>query len=106
MTLRRAVLALGCALLLGAVVTVFMGIVLFSLDLALFGLILAGGVAFERWRYKPGADKMPAPGSQPTGERFIDPESGDLVEVYYEPDSGKRTYVVLDDPKHRNNKRV
>lgn len=104
MTLRQTVLALGCALLLGAVVTLFLGIVPLSVDLALFGLFLAGGVAFERWRYKPDACKRPAPGSHPAGERFIDTESGKLVEVYYDSDSGKRTYVVLDDSVYSNDR--
>ena len=54
--------------------------------------IMLAFVLFERFRYKPIADRPP-PGWQATGERFIDPESGKPVTVYYDPKSGARQYV-------------
>jgi uncharacterized protein YbjQ (UPF0145 family) len=57
-----------------------------------FGAILTLGTVFERWRYKPAETRQSARG-QPTGERFVDPESGDLMEVYYEASTGERSYV-------------
>ena len=49
----------------------------------------------ERWRYKPLADRSPGPDWAATGERFVDPETGKLVTVYYHPANGERRYVAL-----------
>jgi fatty acid desaturase len=56
-----------------------------------FGAILVF-VLFERNRYKTVADR-PLPGWEATGERFIDPETGKQVTVYYDAKSGQRQYV-------------
>ncbi|WP_296002896.1 hypothetical protein [Rugamonas sp.] len=58
----------------------------------IWGVVLLLAVLFERWRYRkqPSAQQ----GSwQITGERFIDPESGEPMEVHYNPASGERRYV-------------
>ena len=60
----------------------------------LFGALLLLGTAFERWRYK----QPKAPGTArgvATGERFIDPETGALTEVYYDASTGERSYVKV-----------
>lgn len=45
---------------------------------------------FERSRYRPAVDD---PSSlRPTGERMIDPTSGDVVDVWEDPRSGQREY--------------
>ena len=62
----------------------------------LFGAILILGTVFERWRYKPAVTPQSAKG-QPTGERFVDPESGHLMQVYYDPATGERNYVKISD---------
>jgi len=56
-----------------------------------FGAVLVF-VLFERNQYKAIADRPP-PGWEATGERFIDPETGKQVTVYYDPKSGQRQYV-------------
>jgi hypothetical protein len=56
-----------------------------------FGAVLVF-VLFERNQYKAIADRPP-PGWEATGERFIDPETGKPVAVYYDPKSGQRQYV-------------
>ena len=61
--------------------------------LLVLGLILSLGALYERSRYKSITDKKPGPDWQATGERFIDPESGKLVEVYFKPATGERMYV-------------
>jgi hypothetical protein len=61
--------------------------------LLVLGLILSLGVLVERARYKSIAGAKPGPGWQATGERFVDPESGKLVEVYFKPATGERRYV-------------
>lgn len=38
-------------------------------------------------------DAPPGPDWVKTGERFIDPTSGEPVEVWFDPGSGKRSYV-------------
>jgi hypothetical protein len=59
------------------------------------GLILTLGVLYERVRYKSIARGKPGPGWQATGERFVDPETGKLVEVYFKPATGERMYVQV-----------
>jgi hypothetical protein len=65
----------------GALVTSFWGVVLFA------------AVLFERWRYR----KTPATGDgwQSTDERFIDPETGRLTQVIYNPKTGDRVYQPI-----------
>jgi len=91
--LRGAVLAVGLLSLVGALVAALEGVTPLSIQLLVFGLLCAGGVVFERWRYGATHPSRPGAGWEPTGERFVDPESGRLVEVYYESATGKRRYV-------------
>jgi hypothetical protein len=64
---------------------------------AVLGVICAGGVLIERWRYRPLTDDHPGQGWQATRERFIDPESGRLVTVFFNPATGERRYVAQED---------
>lgn len=50
------------------------------------------GTVFERWRYRPN-NARPGADSQPTSERFEDPQTGKTVQVFYDPRSGERRYV-------------
>lgn len=55
------------------------------------GAVILIGTLFERWRYKN--KNAAADGDwQPTGERFVDPETGKTVEVLYDSQSGERRY--------------
>jgi len=38
-------------------------------------------------------DAPPGPGWVPTEERFVDPSSGETLDVWFHPDSGERAYV-------------
>ena len=60
------------------------------------GLVLAG-LLFENFRYRRLTRQAPGADFKPTGERFIDPESGKLVEVYGDPATGARRYVAVKD---------
>lgn len=60
------------------------------------GLVLAG-LLFENFRYRRLNSHAPGGDFKPTGERFIDPESGKLVEVHSDPASGARRYVAVKD---------
>ena len=66
-----------------------------ALGALVFGGLLTLGTLFERWRYKPSKTAQAARGVA-TGERFVDPTSGALMEVYYDAASGERSYVEVD----------
>jgi hypothetical protein len=61
------------------------------------GLLLVVGLAIERWRYKPLLRTGPDPRWKDTGERFVDPGSGQLTAVYFDPQRGERHYIVIDE---------
>jgi hypothetical protein len=64
---------------------------LWSGFLALLVLIWA---LFRNGGYKRRPlDAPPGPGWQPTEERFVDPNSGETLDVWFHPPSGERAYV-------------
>jgi len=63
------------------------------LRFAVTGLVLLFGLSVERWRYKPLSTRSPGLDWVPTKERFVDPESGQLVTVFYQPSTGERRYI-------------
>jgi hypothetical protein len=90
---------LGGLLLLGAAIAELTGKFVMLLPQLLFGgLLLVVGLAIERWRYKPLLRSGPDPRWKDTGERFVDPGSGQLTAVYFDPQQGERHYIVIDDP--------
>ena len=94
--LRAALLVVGVALLTGAAAFAHAGCGLgVSLRLALPGLLMVGAILFERWRYKRVAGGRPGSEWVTTDERFVDPESGKLITVYYHPSTGERRYVAV-----------
>jgi hypothetical protein len=62
-----------------------------------WGLVLIIGLLFERWRYKPLTGARLGPGWVATDERFVDPETGKLVTVYFHAATGERRYVAAPD---------
>ena len=92
--LRTALLAVGGGLVAIGVMLRLAGCAAAPvLEAAIPGLILIGAVLVERWRYQPlGADR-PGPGWLDTGERFLDPETGKLVTVFYRRTTGERRYI-------------
>jgi hypothetical protein len=92
--LRRAVLGLGAALVAGGLLLIRAGCPLgVGLRLAIPGLMLIAAVIGERWRYRRLETGRPGSGWIATDERFVDPESGKLVTVFYRPATGERRYV-------------
>jgi hypothetical protein len=61
----------------------------------IWGIILVAAVLCERWRYRRRHDESAQ--WQRTGERFQDPETGETVEVEYDPLTGERRYVPAKD---------
>src|SRR5690348_9137484 len=97
--LQRWLMGVGVLLILLGVVVLIVAPVAIAGAIQLFvgGAVLAAGVALERWRYRPQIDR--AHGRwQPTGERFVDPVSGHLTEVRFNPETGQRDYVDVGKP--------
>ncbi len=61
--------------------------------LGVWAVVLLVGLAIERWRYKKLGAAPPGPGWEKTDERFVDPETGRLVTVYFHPATGERRYI-------------
>ncbi len=98
--LRNTLLAAG-------VVGVVVGILLLAagqhapgLQLLIGSGVLTAGVVFERWRY---VRSLTSPEGRwlPTGERFLDPTTHRLTDVYYNPDTGERDYRPAEDDDRR-----
>ncbi len=90
--LRKVLLILGLALLgIGLVISIRNGFQA-GIHLLIWGAILIIAVVFETWRYRR---IEPSKGVQwqATGESFQDPETGEKVDVLYDPASGERRYV-------------
>lgn len=62
--------------------------------LGIWGILLVGGILFERGRYKPAERAHPGPDWTATDERFVDPQTGERVTVYYHPSTGERRYIA------------
>jgi hypothetical protein len=93
--LRIALLLLGGIMLAAAALCALSGCRhAATIPLAVWGAIFAGGVLIERWRYRPLAEGHPGRGWQATPERFVDPETGRLVTVFLNPETGERRYVA------------
>jgi hypothetical protein len=64
---------------------------LLVLYLAMNGIILVSAVLLERKRYRTRGDRTQGD-FQPTGERFVDPTTQRLMEVFYNSATGERDY--------------
>ncbi|HZT12742.1 MAG TPA: hypothetical protein VFA29_08060 [Candidatus Baltobacteraceae bacterium] len=90
--LRIAVAAFGVLLFVAGATLLAAGRAVlrpFGIQLLIFGALVLLGIVFER-RYR-GATASGA-ALQQTGERFVDPTSGKLTEVLYDPKTGERVY--------------
>jgi hypothetical protein len=92
---RGVLLLIAGLLLAGGGALAMLGAMPAAVGLTVWGLILIVGLLIERWRYKPLAERSPGPDWTATDERFVDPETGKLVTVYYHPASGERRYVAV-----------
>ena len=91
--LRLAVLLLGIALLTAGAITLGYDVPGIPLWLLVMGGVITVGTACERVLYKPLLRRTPGPGWVRTNERFVDPDTGKTVDVFYQPASGERQYV-------------
>lgn len=90
--LQRLLIAYGLLCLAGAIVLFALHVTLaLVIYLAINGLLITGGILFERRGYRPRIDPASA-NWQRTGERFVDPTTKREMEVYYNPQTGERDY--------------
>jgi hypothetical protein len=94
LAVRAVLTTIGAALAVLAIILAICGTVAGAIWAAVWAAILLLAALFERWRYKPLAGRAPGPDWQLTGERFVDPETGKLVTVYFHPRSGERRYIA------------
>ena len=96
--IRLVLVGITALYLLAAVITYLVHLpVLLSGYLLVNGLVILAGLAIERGRYHPAAESGVW---EPTGERFVDPGNGHLIEVRYNRESGARRYEDLG-PAHK-----
>jgi len=93
MALRGAIIVGAALLACAGCALILHGIRIPGWQMLAGGLIVIVGVVFERWRYRSPAER-PDSSWQATGERFIDPSTGDAMEVFYDPRTGERRYVA------------
>jgi hypothetical protein len=90
--LRAAVITGGAILAGSGLLLVTRGVHMPGWQLLVVGLVVLLGTLFERWRYHQS--ETPADGPwQKTSERFIDPATGEPMDVLFNPRTGERRYV-------------
>lgn len=83
-----AMLSIGLALVVAALA--FWPMWPGAVPLGVLGAIMAVLVLVER-RYR-GQASQPVDGWEPTPEKFLDEDSGQLMQVWYHPGTGQRDY--------------
>jgi hypothetical protein len=92
--LRTTVLVLGIIFAAVGAILWLVGVVVPGIQALTLGALTVIGLLFERWRYH-NRNASKDGDWRPTGERFVDPESGQNVQVLYDPQSGERRYAPL-----------
>ncbi len=91
--LRTVVIAGGAILTCVGIGLIVCGVHAPGWQALAIGVIVLIGTLFERWRYRH-IEEPPEGNWQRTGEQFIDPSTGDPVEVMFDPGTGERRYVA------------
>ena len=92
------------ALTAGLLVTLCGALILASgggFMLLVIGAIILVSVLIER-SYGTATHRPAGTNWQPTDERFVDPDSGKLVTVWFDPATGERRYVTDGEPHNRS----
>lgn len=95
---RAVLIAIVALLFLGALFAVVKGGTPAIPATIFLGIVLAA-LVFENIRYRKASTQAPGGDFAATGEKFIDPESGKLIEVHADPATGARRYVAARDAK-------
>ncbi len=93
--MRTIVAVIGGLLAASALVMASLCVFPAAIMFAVWAAIFLIGLVVERWRYKGLAATPPGPDWQRTDERFVDPETGKLVTVYFHPRTGERRYIAV-----------
>ncbi len=91
--LRNSVIIVGAVCFLGGMIGLFAGLFPPAFIFVFWGALLIVGTIYERVRYKPLEHTRPGAGWVKTNERFYDDETGKLITVYIQPETGERQYV-------------
>jgi hypothetical protein len=91
--LRTVVIAVAAILTCAGIGLIACGVHVPGWQALVIGLIVLIGTLFERWRYRH-IEEPPNGNWQRTDEQFIDPSTGDPVEVMFDPSTGERRYVA------------
>jgi len=91
--LRTIVIVAAAILACGGAALIACGVHAPGWQALTIGVIILAGTLFERWRYRRIEKPLDGPW-QRTGEQFIDPATGDPVEVMFDPATGERRYVA------------
>jgi hypothetical protein len=91
--LRNAVIAVSAILTCIGIGLIASGVYAPGWQALVIGAIVLIGTLFERWRYRRIEEPLNGPW-QRTDEQFIDPTTGDPVEVMFDPRTGERRYVA------------
>jgi hypothetical protein len=91
--LRRATVIFALGTFVVAMVLCSLFGFAFQGPLLVWSAIVALAIIFERWQYRGGDGPMRGEGWEWTGERFEDPTSHQVLEVWCHRDSGERRYL-------------
>jgi hypothetical protein len=94
--LRTALLVFAGVVALAGIVLLGAGKLIGGAYALGLGVLIVIGTVFER-RYRANDDTLGA-GWEPTDERFVDPQTGKTVRVFYHSQSGERRYVSDSEP--------
>jgi len=98
----RTVVISAAAILTGVgIVLIACGVHAPGWQALILGAIVLVGTLFERWRYRH-IEKVRPSDWRRTGEQFIDPSTGDPVEVMFDPRTGERRYVAGKSPVEKD----
>jgi hypothetical protein len=90
--LRLGVIVVAALFVCSGIVITLSGMGPRGWQLLAIGIPVLIGTLFERWRYRR-AEHAVGNQWQRTGERFLDPATGEPIEVYFDPRTGERRYV-------------
>jgi hypothetical protein len=91
--LRTAVIAVAAILTCIGIGLIACGVHAPGWQVLVLGVIVLIGTLFERWRYRH-IEEQSNGHWQRTDEKFIDPSTGDAIEVMFDPSTGERRYVA------------
>jgi hypothetical protein len=91
--LRTFVIAVAAILTCAGIALLVFGFRAPGWQALIIGVTVLIGTAFERWRYRQ-IEEAPNGQWQRTNERFLDPSTGDPIDVMFDPRTGERRYIA------------